>query len=70
MAVKLNYFLAQTFIIRDNEEISIPRAFLIGIHSVALTEIEHFKKEIIEQPEKWKRNGSPPYDLVPMFWKK
>lgn len=28
---------------------------------MALTEIEHFKKEIIQQPEKRKRNESPPY---------
>lgn len=46
--MKLNYFLAQAFIIRDNEGISIPRAFLIGIHSVDFREIEHFTKEIIE----------------------
>lgn len=59
--MKLNYFLAQAFIIRDNEEISIPRAFLIGIHSVDLREIEHFTKEIIEQPEKCKCSESPPY---------
>lgn len=38
---KLKDFLAQAFIIRDNEEISIPRALLIRIHSVALKEIEH-----------------------------
>lgn len=46
--MKLNYFLAQAFIIRDNEGISIPRAFLIGIHSVDFREIKHFTKEIIE----------------------
>lgn len=59
--MKLNDFLAQAFIIRYNEEISIPRALLIRIHSVALTEIEHFTKEIIEQPEKCKCSESPPY---------
>lgn len=59
--MKLNDFLAQAFVIRDNEDISIPRALLTRIHSVALTEIEHFTKEIIEQPEKCKHNESPPY---------
>lgn len=59
--MKLNDFLAQASIIRDNEEISIPRALLIRIHSVALTEIEHFMKEITEQPEKRKWSESPPY---------
>lgn len=52
--MKLNDFLALASIIRDNEEISIPRALLTRIHSVALTEIEHFMKEITEQPEKCK----------------
>lgn len=59
--MKLNYFLAQAFIIRDNEEISIPRTFLIGICSVDLREVEHFTKEIIKQPEKYKCSESPPY---------
>lgn len=60
-AAKLSNFLAQAFIIRGNEEISIPRTLLTRIHSVALTEIEHFTKEIIEQPEKCKHSESPPY---------
>lgn len=61
VAEKLNGFLSLAFIMRDNEEISIPMALSILMKSGALTEIEHSMEEIMEQLEKCKGSKSPSY---------